>query len=129
MPKAPKPVGLILCKRYHVDPQVAEQSLIGVFHAFWARTFPYRAPEFTVYAALTGGKGEGRMVLEIMRMETEQVVYGYTKWYACLGDNLIATFERTVRQCLFPAPGRYSVTLKFEDQEVAQRIVDVFKKK
>src|SRR5689334_1274 len=84
VPKVPKAAALILCKRYHVDPQAGEQSLIGVFHAFWARTFPYRAPEFTVYAALTGGKGEGRMVLEIMRMETEQVVYGFTKWYACL---------------------------------------------
>ena len=69
------------------------------------------------------------MVLEVMRLETEQLVYSFTKWYACVGDNLVATFERTVRPCVFAAPGRYSFTLKFEGQAVAQRIVDVLKQK
>jgi len=129
MPKAPNAAALFLCKRYHVDPQAAEQSLIGVFHTFRSRVFPFAAPEFAVYAALTGGDGEGRMVLEVMRLETEQVVYSFTKWYACLSDNLVATFEKTVRPCVFAAPGRYSFTLRFEAEEVTRRIVDVLRKR
>jgi hypothetical protein len=128
MPKAPKASPLVLCNRYHVDPLAAEQSLVGVFHAFWGHAFPYRAVEFTVYAALIGGSGDGRMVLTVMRLETEEVVYKHTKWYACLSDNLVATYEQVVKQCVFPAPGRYSFSLAFEGQDVASRIVDVLRR-
>jgi hypothetical protein len=82
IPRAPKSVPLVLCKRYHIDSQAGEQSLIGVFHSFRSGVFPFRAPDFTIYAALNGGDGEGRMVLEVMRLETGQVVFRFTKWYA-----------------------------------------------
>jgi hypothetical protein len=129
MPKAPEACELVLCKRYVVDPQLAEQSLVGLLHGFQSPTFPFRAPDFTVYAALTGGKGEGRMVLELMRLETEEVVHSFTKWYACLADGLVATFEKQFRGCVFPAPGRYAFALKFEGEDVARRVVDIIKKR
>jgi hypothetical protein len=67
MPKAPEPVAIVLCKRTHVDPQAAQMFLVGVFHSRRFSSFPTRPPQFTVYAALHGGAGQGTMHLTMAK--------------------------------------------------------------
>ena len=56
MPKEPKPVGLILCDRLHVDPSTGKMSLVGLFTLLRFPSFPTPARPFTAYALLYGGE-------------------------------------------------------------------------
>src|SRR5437879_1578853 len=93
MVKQPQVLGLILCERLQVDPAVAQLSLVGVFHSLRFRHFPAQARAFAAYAALYGGEGEGTMELVCRRMETEEDIYFYRRWYACPPRGIVVHLE------------------------------------
>ena|SRR5438094_7692073 len=63
MVRAPRVVGLVLCKSLSFLPPGGKPSLIDVFHALRFRHFPSPQLNFTVYFALYDGVGEGIMEL------------------------------------------------------------------
>jgi hypothetical protein len=126
MPEAPKPVALILCDRIEVNVATAQMSLVGIFHHRRFRSFPTAAQRFTAYVALHGGEGEGRISLDIARANTEATIYTYQRWTGFPDPDLITTFEAPVRRCAFPEPGRYIVTLRFDGEILADRVLDIF---
>lgn len=125
MIKLPSVLGLILCRRFDVDIQRSETSLVGLFHTLDVPRFPSPPQRFTVYSALYDGVGEGTMELVCTRLETEQDVYSYKRWTAFPGRGQIAHMEIKVRQCVFPAAGRYSLNLHFDKQDLTSRSLDV----
>ena len=125
MPKRPRVVGLMLCRRMGVDPVAAEASLVGLFHTFHVSSWTDPVPPFSVFALLTGGKGEGTIKLVIRRLETEDDVYRWQRWTVFSDPDLIAQNEIVVRRCVFPAPGRYLLILSFDGAELANRVVTV----
>src|SRR5437762_2525172 len=114
MPKAPEPVALILCERMHVDPQAVQMSLVGVFHSRRFPSFPTPPQRFTVYVALHGGDGQGTMRLTLAKADTEEIVYETEKWRGFADPDLTTTYEEIVKHCVFPYPGRYIITLRFD---------------
>jgi hypothetical protein len=125
MARLPKVVGLVLCETMAVEPQSARMSLVGVFHSRSFRGFPTPPQRFTVYAALYGGTGEGTMELVISRLETEQGIYRYRRWYGFRRRPLTINLEIPVKKCIFPAPGGYSLSLRFDGGELVQRYLRV----
>jgi hypothetical protein len=101
-------------------------SLIGVFHIRRAPRFPTPPQGFTAFAALYGGVGEGTMDLVITRLETEQDIYRYRRWFAFPRGVRIVNLEIKVRRCIFPAPGRYALSLRFDGQELTHRYLSVY---
>lgn len=126
MPTAPDPVSLVLCDHMHVDPQLGQMSLVGVFNSRRFRTFPARLPRLTVYAALHGREGQGTMTLTISKADTEDEIRKSEKWRGFADPDLITMYEGTILDCLFPAAGRYIVALRFDGQIVTQRVLDIF---
>src|SRR4051812_40214665 len=114
MAKHPQVLGIILCERMEIDPGVGQLSLVGVLHALRFRQFPTPARKFTAYVALYGGEGEGTMELVCTRLETEEDTYSYRRWYAFPDPGMIVHLEIPIARCAFPAPGRYSWTLRFD---------------
>src|SRR5262249_11568331 len=110
MPKAPEPVGLILCDGLHVDTSTAKLSLVGLFTSLRFSSFPTPVRRFTAYALLYGGEGEGRIRLEVKRADSEQQVYKNVLWRAFIAGQ-ISTAEVKATRCAFPSPGRYIATL------------------
>jgi hypothetical protein len=127
MIKLPQVIGLYPCERIDLNTQTGQVSLIGVFHSLHFRTLPAARRKFTVYAALYDGMGEGIMDLLITRLETEQDIYYYEKWYAFPGRGVLAHVDMPVTKCGFPAPGRYAFKLRFDQRDVTQRLVDIYR--
>jgi hypothetical protein len=123
----PRVVGLVLCERMAINPAPLRLSLEGMFHALTFESWPAPAA-FTVYAALQGGHAEGTMELCLTRLETEEDVYRYQRWFAFSDPHLTVQMEIPVRRCVFPGPGRYRFSLRFDGDELSGRLLDVFER-
>jgi hypothetical protein len=128
MTKPPRIAALILCKRMEVIPARVEMSLVGVFNSLQFSTWPTPPYPFTVYTELYDAEGEGTMDLDVMRLETEQVIYRRPRWFASSDRGLTFPVEWRVRKCCFPAPGRYMLTLRLDGTELSRRFLDVKQK-
>ena len=104
-------------------------SLTGLFQALRFRRFPSPIHKFTVYAALYDGVGEGTMELEIERLETEEKIYALKRWITFPGRGMIVNYEIKVTRCVFPAPGQYLLTLRFDNQELTHRTLEIFRER
>jgi hypothetical protein len=118
-------MGLLLCERMGVDVAQGQTSLVGLFHNRLFSRFPTEPQHFTVFAALYGGEGEGTIELTCTRLETEQDVYRYRKWFIFPGRDAIANLELKITRCVFPGPGLYSMTLRFDSDVLASRTLNV----
>lgn len=127
MVKLPEVLGLIPCERFHVDPQAGRMSLVGVFLTLRFGVFPARMREFTVYAALFDARGEGEMRLTCSRLETEEDLYYNSWWSSYPTPGRITQMAQPIRGVVFPAPGRYSITLSFDRRPVSIRYLDVLR--
>jgi hypothetical protein len=125
MTKLPKVLGLLLCKRMGIDVATGEMSLVGLLRTLVFHQWPAHAEPFLAYTLLYDGVGEGRMVLTATRLETEEDIYRNRRWVAFPGRGLSSHTEIPIRQCIFPAPGRYLFTLRFEGEVLAQQFLDV----
>jgi hypothetical protein len=126
MIKLPRVIGLTLCKRLGIDTTSGEFSLVGIFQALTFSAWPSPAYPFTAYALLYDGAGEGTIELVVNRPETEADIYFYKRWIAFPGMGLPVHLEIPVRKCVFPAPGRYSLILRFDKSELTRRHLDIY---
>ena len=124
--RLPKIVGLVLCRALEVDRATGETSLVGVFNALRFRDWPSPRQQFTIYSALHGGVGEGTIKLVIVRLETEKAIHLYQRWVTLPGPGRYFNLVIPITRCVFPLPGRYGLTLSFDDQELSNRYLDVF---
>jgi hypothetical protein len=123
--KSPRVVELVLCRSTEIDMASGGLALRGVFHSMTCETFPTPPQPFVVYSGLHGGGAEGTIEVEVSRLETEERVNRYQRWYAFPGPSHLLHLEITLRRCCFPAPGRYGLHLRFDGQELASRVFDV----
>jgi hypothetical protein len=124
MPTPPHVVGLTLCNRLSFDPATAELSLVGIFNRLAFRRWPTPEVNFTAFATLFGGSGEGTIELVVSRLETEEMVYRYRRWYAAPGPGDVH-LEMRVTRCVFLAPGTHGFTLRFDGQDLTFRYLEV----
>jgi len=67
------------------------------------------------------------MDLVLTRLETEEDKSIYRKWLTLPGRGQVVNLEMPVKQQVFPAPGRYLLALRFEQQLLTQRTLEVFR--
>jgi hypothetical protein len=128
MQRTPKALDFVLCERMEVDPQEGQYSLVNVF--YW---LPWRAPgpllkDFTLYGTLFDGRGNGLLQLEVSQMERERAAYRWSKPFASPGRGMSHILEIKVRGCVFPAPGRYSLSVRIDDKETGVFYLDVLRR-
>ncbi len=125
MKKLPEVAGLILCHRMEVNTATVELCLAGLFHTLSFSTWPALAEPFTVYTEVFDALAEGIMELAVMQLETEKEIYVQPRWFVSSDRGLTFPLEWRVRKCIFPAPGRYLLKLRFDGEELSQRYLDV----
>lgn len=125
MAKPPRAVGPLLCRDVTVVPRAATLSLVGLFNARSYAQWPSPLDPFFFYAVLVGGEGDGLMEFVVLSATTEQLVYRYRHWYTVPAPDLPVHFLQRIQRCVFPLPGRYLVSLRFEGEILTQRHLDV----
>jgi len=110
-----------------IDLETRRMSLDGIFLLLRLPTFPSPPVQFTAYAALFNGRGEGEMVLTCTRLETEADVYYHKRWMGIPGGGKTIHCELRVRRLRFPKPGRYSLTLSFNGTPLTVRYLDILR--
>jgi hypothetical protein len=125
MAKSPRAVGPLLCRDVSLIPGAATLSLVGLFNGRSYSQWPSPAEPFFFYALLTGGEGDGLMEFVVLNSTTEQLVHRFQYWYTVPAPDLPVHVFRRIRRCVFPVPGRYIVSLRFEGEILTQRPLDV----
>lgn len=117
----PLALGLTLCDYVLIEEGTRRASLIGTRTRLIADYFPYVAPPFFAFAALSDGLGEATMRLEIKRPDTDEKVYAEerrVRFSDRLRELQVVFYLEDV---LFPAPGSYECALLVDNEWVAQR--------
>ena len=118
----PRAFALTLCDRMEVNPATGEVSLVGIFNYRQFPSYPTSPQAFTVYSALHDGSGEGTMDLRVVQVSTDIEVHRWQKWWAFADRLHVLNLEIHLRNCVFPAPGRYVAALRFEDHLITDRV-------
>jgi hypothetical protein len=126
--KLPDVVGLMMCERIGPDPATGRVSLLGLFQALRFRTFPSPPQQFIVYTALYDGEGEGTMEVVASRLETAVNFHSSRMWITFPARWQIVNLTFPFTHCVFPAPGRCALTLRFDGNELTHRYLDIFRK-
>ncbi len=124
--RLPEVVSLVLCRAFEVNPANGQASLVGIFQVLVFRDWPPPVQRFTAYTTLLGGEGEGTIELAVHRLEEEQLIYRYRRWVTLPGPGQFFNVVIPVTRCVFPSPGRYTVTLYFDDYVLSTRTLELF---
>lgn len=123
MSKWPEVVGLTLCERFEINQGMA--SLVGLFQGLHFASFPSPVKDLIVYAGLSGKSVEGTMELAVTRLVGEKDLFSYKRWLT-FPDQVITVNLLVPVACVFPAPGLYSVSLRFDNEVLSQRTLEIF---
>src|SRR5262245_13229011 len=126
----PRPValGMTLCDYVIVEERTKKVSLIGSFTGLAVAAFPALVAPFSVFAALTDGRGDGTVEVRVTRLETNEQVAA-ARGSVHFPDPLAeASCRFRFHQCSFPAAGYYQFTLLVDGEWAAQRRIRVYSK-
>ena len=108
------------------DSVTRKKSLIGLFTHLQAVSFPFQHQQMGLYFCLTDAEGAYQFDIELIYLNTEQLVCRATLPQIVIGDRLqISDFGINIPSLVFPAPGRYEFRLKMEGHLIAQKDFNV----
>ena len=108
------------------DSVTRKKSLIGLFTHLQAVSFPFQHQQMGLYFCLTDAEGAYQFDIELIYLNTEQLVCRATLPRIVIGDRLqISDFGINIPSLIFPAPGRYEFRLKMEGHLIAQKDFNV----
>ena len=108
------------------DSVTRKKSLIGLFTHLQAVSFPFQHQQMGLYFCLTDAEGAYQFDIELIYLNTEQLVCRATLPRIVIGDRLqISDFGINSPSLIFPAPGRYEFRLRMEGHLIAQKDFNV----
>ena len=108
------------------DSVTRKKSLIGLFTHLQAVSFPFQHQQMGLYFCLTDAEGAYQFDIELIYLNTEQLVCRATLPRVVIGDRLqISDFGINIPSLIFPAPGRYEFRLRMEGHLIAQKDFNV----
>lgn len=108
------------------DSVTRKKSLIGLFTHLQAVSFPFQHQQMGLYFCLTDAEGAYQFDIELIYLNTEQLVCRATLPRIVIGDRLqISDFGINIPSLTFPAPGRYEFRLRMEGHLIAQKDFNV----
>ena len=123
---APYALALVVCDNLHRDFGTGKVTILSTFSNMISRTFPFTHPIICVYAALTSGRGKGKLKIVLSDVDDEGPVL---REMFCDVDFVdpIAVLEVCVGMPMiqFPSPGDYRLQIYFEETFLMERRIIV----
>ncbi|SRR5260370_20323497 len=129
MIQRPNAVGLVPCEDIIVAEGTRTMSLIKTFSRFEVAQFPSGPRPFTAITILTDGLGEVALSLTIARLDTFEEIYSRTTRITFTNQLSEIRMFRRVASCSFPVPGRYQISLLVGQEEIAQCVLTVLRRR
>ena len=121
--KRPKPIVLSIniCDTIIRDEVTKKVSLIGLFNAIKADTFPSTHPLFHVYVALTNGHGPYKTSLRIVTVEKGDVLINIDGDLNLANPLQVVELNIGLQGLRFSNPGKYSVQVLCDGEPIGAR--------
>jgi len=122
----PVAIGLMLCDQVIIDKDTGKPSPVGIFTGLAVDDFD-EPQRFSAFAALTNGRGQGKLELVVFRLDTGDQIYRQT--YAISFPDVLAVVNVNIRirRIEFPAAGWYDFVLRVDGEHVCQRRIRVYR--
>jgi hypothetical protein len=118
----PSVQALLVCDQVIEDSLTKKKSLIGLFTHLQAVAFPFQHQQMGLYFCLTDAEGTYHFDIDLIYLNTEQLVCRAALPNIVIGDRLqISDFGFNIPALIFPAPGRYEFRLRMEGHLIAQK--------
>ena len=124
----PKPTvqAFLVCDQVIEDSLTKKKSLIGIFTHLQAIAFPFQHQHMGLYFCLTDAEGAYHFDIDLIHLNSEQLVCRATLPNIMIGDRLqISDFGINIPALILPAPGRYEFQLRMGGRLVAQKDFNV----
>ncbi len=124
MTDIPKPSvqAFLVCDQVIEDSLTKKKSLIGIFTHLQTVSFPFHHQHMGLYFCLTDAEGLYHFDIDLIYLNSEQLVCRATLPNIEIGDRLqISDFGINIPFLIFPAPGRYEFRLLMEGRLLAQK--------
>lgn len=123
MIQRPNVIGLKLCRLSVIEERTRNVSLIDCYRGFTAKRFPFVMPSSTVCAALSDGIGECECSVTVRRLETDELLLRRS-WRASFTNPLKESwFLIQLAEVRIPEPGRYTVALGIDGEDIADLVL------
>jgi hypothetical protein len=121
--KTPKPIVLSIniCDTIIRDETTKKVSLIGLFNAIKANTFPSTHPLFHVYVALTNGHGPYKTTLRIVNIKDNEVIINIDGDLNVDSPLQVIELNIGLQGLRFKGPGKYSVQVLCGGEPIGSR--------
>jgi len=121
--KKPKPIVLSIniCDTIIRDEVTKKVSLIGLFSAINAKTFPTVHPMFHVYVALTNGHGLYKTTLRIVGSSNGQSIFNMDGDLNIASPLQVVELNIGLQGLQFKDPGKYSVQVICNGEPIGMR--------
>src|SRR5712692_6122829 len=115
----PNVLGLALCEKVIVEEGTKNITLVNCFTKMFVEAFPSPPQRFALFAALTGGFGDGIIELIGTWLDTDEVIYSFRNTVRFVDRLREVRVVVRVNDCSFPASGRYQFTLMIDGEWIA----------
>lgn len=118
----PSVQAFLVCDCVIEDSLTKKKSLIGLFTHLQSVTFPFQHHQLGLYFCMTDAEGTYRVEIDLMFVNTDQLVCRASLPDIVIGDRLqISDFGINIPALLFSAPGRYEFRLRMNGHMIAQK--------
>jgi len=120
----PMPLAMVICDQVYRDPATGKTTLLGIFSTVHARKFPATHPTMGLYVALTDGRGEVPLRIQLIDAAESRDALFKTELSARFPDpRSIIEVVMGLPPLVFPEPGEYRFQVFAKDELVIERRV------
>lgn len=125
--KTPVAIGLLLCEQVIMEHETRNLTPVNCFSRRYYDSFP-TADAFVVFAILIDGTGEMSLEVVVERLDTMDEVY--RREVPVHFDSPLNELRciLRIRDCSFPQPGQYQVSLLVGGEWLAHRKIVLFER-
>ena len=123
----PYPLAMVVCDGLWRDPYTGKLTLIGMFSVLHGVQFPLILPIFSVYVALTDGRGNMPARIELTDVDEEnEPIFNLDQEIQFVDPRIVGELIFEVRDVQFPHPGEFRLKLFANEEFLTERRIIVF---